>query len=54
MIELTLGRVPRPAAAAGVLTFTSIRAHATPAISAGTAETIGTALSFADFAYIGA
>lgn len=53
-IELTLGRVPRPAAGAGGLTFNSIRNHSTPAISAGTAETIGTELTFADFQYIGA
>lgn len=54
VIELTLGRVPRPATGAGVLTFNSIRAHSNPAISAGTAATVGEALSFADFEYIGA
>lgn len=54
VIELTLGRVPRPAAAAGGLSFASIRNHGTAAISAGTALTVGTALSFADFAFIGA
>lgn len=55
-IELTLGRVPRPAVAAGAgkLTFASIRSHTDPKISAGTASTVGTELTFADFEYIGA
>lgn len=51
---LTFGRVPRAPATGGVLTFDSIKNHATPAINAGTAETIGTQITFADFAYIGA
>lgn len=54
VIELTLGRVPAPAAGSGQLTFTAIKNHPVPAINAGTAETVGTSLSFADFAYIGA
>lgn len=54
VIELTLGRVPRPAPGSGALTFTTLKNSATAAINAGTAETIGDALSFADFAYIGA
>lgn len=53
-IELTLGRVPRPAAGAGGLTFASIRNHATAAIKNGTALTIGEEMTFADFQYIGA
>lgn len=53
-LDLTLGRVPRPAPGAGTLTFNSIRNHANPAISAGTAATVGTDLTFADFEYIGA
>lgn len=52
-ITLTLGRIPRPAAAAGNTTFQSIAAHADARISAGTAETVGAGLSFADFRYIG-
>lgn len=52
-ISLTLGRIPRPAAAAGNYTFNGIATHITPAISAGTAATVGPALSFADFRYIG-
>lgn len=53
VVELTLGRVPAPAATAGNLTFAGIRTHGTAAINAGTAQTVGTALTFADFAYIG-
>lgn len=51
-IELTLGRVPRPAG--GGLTFDSIRWHTNGLIKGGTAETVGTELTFADFEYIGA
>lgn len=54
VITLTLGRVPRAPATAGVLTFDSIETHANPAISGATAETVGDTLTFADFAYIGA
>lgn len=53
-IELTLGRVPRPSTLAGGITFTTIKNRPEPAINAGTAETIGTELTFADFEYIGA
>jgi hypothetical protein len=52
--NLVFGRVPRAPATGGVLTFDSIKNHTNPAIANGTAETIGTNLSFADFAYIGA
>lgn len=52
-IALTLGRIPRPAAAAGNTTFQSIAGNTDARISAGTAETVGGALSFADFRYIG-
>lgn len=54
VFELALGRVPRPAAAAGGLTFESIRNNPDPNISNATAATVGTALTFADFLYIGA
>lgn len=50
--NLTFGRVPRPAG--GALTFDSIRTHTNPAISGATAETVGSTITFADFAYIGA
>lgn len=53
-IELNLGRVPDPSALAGGITFITIKNRAEPAINAGTAETIGTELTFADFEYIGA
>ena len=53
-IELTLGRVPRPAAGAGQMTFNSIRTHTDPLISQGTAASVGPELTFADFEYIGA
>lgn len=52
-ISLTLGRVPRPAAGAGALTFNTIRDHADPRISAATAETVGPYIMFSDFSYIG-
>jgi hypothetical protein len=52
--NLTFGRVPRAPATGGYHTFNTIAVHADPDISNGTAETIGTNLSFADFAYIGA
>lgn len=53
-INLTLGRVPHAPAAAGVLDFDDIQYHANAAISGATDDSIGTRLSFADFAYIGA
>jgi len=52
--NLTFGRVPRAPATGGVYDFNMIATHADPDISDGTAETIGTDISFADFAYIGA
>lgn len=54
VIELTLGRVPAPAAGAGGLTFNSIRNHENAVIRGGTAQSIGANLTFADFQYIGA
>jgi hypothetical protein len=51
---LTFGRVPRPPASGGKLTFDSIAIHPDPDISDATALTVGDTITFADFAYIGA